>query len=209
MSVYPRIFAAIYNPVLVAGELAGLRRMRRDLLSQAHGSVLEIGAGTGLNLRHYPAAVKELTLSEPEGAMFARLSKAAAGHPLQPTLLRAPAEHLPVEDNSVDFVVSTLVLCTVDDPAATLAQVRRVLRTAGKLLLIEHVHAAEGSALRTAQNRLHRPWKAFACGCNCNLDTAQLLARAGFDTAAVQRGTWKLMPPLVRPLILGAAAPRL
>jgi ubiquinone/menaquinone biosynthesis C-methylase UbiE len=209
MALYPRLFAAIYNPVLASGELAGMRRMRHDLVSQAHGAVLEIGAGTGLNLRHYSDAVKELTLTEPEDAMFAKVRRAAAGHRLEPRVVQAPAEHLPVEDNSVDFVVSTLVLCTVANPTATLTEIRRVLRPGGKLLLIEHVQAADGRALRAAQNRLHRPWKAFACGCNCNLDTDSLLAAAGFNTAPLRGGKWKLMPPLVRPLILGAVTPRL
>jgi ubiquinone/menaquinone biosynthesis C-methylase UbiE len=209
MALYPRLFATIYNPVLASGEWAGMRRMRRELVGQAAGSVLEIGAGTGLNLRHYSAAVTQLTLTEPEPAMLAKLRKAADGHRLQPRVVQAPAEQLPVGDDIVDCVVSTLVLCTVDAPAATLHQIRRVLRPGGKLLLIEHVQAADGSALRGAQNRLHRPWKAFACGCNCNLDTEALLAAAGFDAAGLQRGTWKLMPPLVRPLIVGAVTARL
>lgn len=209
MALYPRLFATIYNPVLASGEWAGMRRMRRDVVGQAHGRVLEIGAGTGLNLRHYSDAVTQLTLSEPEPAMLAKARKAADGHRLKPPVVQAPAEQLPVEDNSVDCVVSTLVLCTVDVPAMTLDEIRRVLRPGGKLLLIEHVQADEGRALRRAQNLLHRPWKAFACGCNCNLDTDSLLAAAGFDTAPLQRGTWQLMPPLVRPLILGAVSPRL
>ncbi|HZE65977.1 MAG TPA: class I SAM-dependent methyltransferase [Sporichthyaceae bacterium] len=204
MAFYPKVFATIYNPILASGELAGMRRMRHELLAEAHGSVLEIGAGTGLNLRHYPDAVKELTLTEPDAAMYAKLGKTTAGNPLQPRLVQAPAEHLPFEDDSFDTVVSTMVLCTVADPAASLAEINRVLRPGGKLLLIEHVQADEGRRLRKAQNSLHRPWKAFGCGCNCNLDTDRLLAAAGFGTGGLQRGKWKLMPPLIRPLILGA-----
>jgi ubiquinone/menaquinone biosynthesis C-methylase UbiE len=207
MAFYPSVFATIYNPILLSGEVSGMRRMRRELLAEAHGSVLEIGAGTGLNLRHYPGAVKELTITEPDDAMFARLSKAAASSALSPSVVQAPAEKLPFADDSFDTVVSTLVLCTVGDVPATLAEIRRVLRPGGKLLLIEHVQAAEGKKLRAAQNKLHDPWKSFACGCHCNLDTDQLLAAAGFDTVPLQRATWKLMPPLVRPLIVGAVSP--
>ena len=207
MSCYPKVFATIYNPILLSGEVAGMRRMRRELLADAHGSVLEIGAGTGLNLRHYGDGVKELTITEPDAAMFAKLSKTAAGSALNPRVVQAPAEQLPFEDDSFDAVVSTMVLCTVADPAGSLAEIRRVLRPGGKLLLIEHVQAAEGKRLRRAQNGLHRPWKAFACGCNCNLDTDGLVAAAGFDTAPLQRGKWKLMPPLIRPLVLGAVSP--
>jgi ubiquinone/menaquinone biosynthesis C-methylase UbiE len=206
MAFYPSVFATIYNPILLSGEVAGMRRMRHELLADAHGSVLEIGAGTGLNLRHYGDGVKELTITEPDGAMFAKLSKTAAGHRLNPRVVQAPAEKLPFEGASFDAVVSTMVLCTVADPAASMAEIRRVLRPGGTLLLIEHVQAA-GGRLRAAQNKLHGPWKAFACGCNCNLDTDDLLAEAGFDTASLQRGKWKLMPPLIRPLVLGAATP--
>jgi len=207
MSFYPTVFAAVYNPILLSGEIAGMRRMRHELLADAHGSVLEIGAGTGLNLRHYGDGVKELTITEPDAAMFAKLSKTAAGHRLNPRVVQAPAEQLPFEDASFDAVVSTMVLCTVADAAASLSEIRRVLRPGGTLLLIEHVQAAEGTKLRAAQNKLHGPWKAFACGCNCNLDTDDLLVAAGFDTAPLQRGAWKVMPPLVRPLVLGAVSP--
>jgi ubiquinone/menaquinone biosynthesis C-methylase UbiE len=207
MSFYPRVFATIYNPILLSGEVAGMRRMRRELLADAHGSVLEIGAGTGLNLRHYGDGVKELIITEPDEAMFAKLSRTASGHGLNPRVVQAPAEQLPFENDSFDHVVSTMVLCTVTDPAASMAEIRRVLRPGGRLLLIEHVQAPEGRKLRSAQNKLHAPWKAFACGCNCNLDTHDLLAAAGFDTAPLQRGAWKLMPPLIRPLVLGAVSP--
>src|SRR5581483_685795 len=178
MSVYPSVFAAIYNPVLATGEMAGMGRMRSEVLAQAKGAVLEIGAGTGLNLRHYPAGVS-LTVTEPDAAMFRRLTKAAVDHPLQPRLVQAPAENLPFESDQFDTVVSTLVLCTVPDVPASLAEIRRVLKTGGRLLLIEHVRG--GRVLGAVQNRMHRPWKAFACGCNCNLATPDLLTAAGFD----------------------------
>jgi SAM-dependent methyltransferase len=201
MSFYPSVFAAIYNPVLATGEMAGLGRMRSEVLAEAKGAVLEIGAGTGLNLRHYPAGVN-LTVTEPDAAMFRRLTKAAVDHPLRPALVQAPAENLPFEAGRFDTVVSTLVLCTVPDVPASLAEIRRVLKPGGRLLLIEHVLG--GRALAAVQNRMHRPWKAFACGCNCNLRTPELLTDAGFDAGSLRPASWKLMPPLVRPLVHGS-----
>ncbi|MGQ0467420.1 MAG: class I SAM-dependent methyltransferase [Sporichthyaceae bacterium] len=201
MPVYPKIFAAIYNPVMASGEFAGMRALRRRLLEQAQGTVLEIGAGTGLNLALYPDHVTDLTLTEPDAAMFAKLQKVAGGSLVQPRVVQAGAEKLPAADDSVDTVVSTMVLCTVPDLATSLAEIRRVLRPGGRLLLIEHVRSP--GRLGGAQDRLHGPWKAFACGCNCNLDTVGLLGAAGFDTAALRPATWKLMPPLVRPLVTG------
>jgi ubiquinone/menaquinone biosynthesis C-methylase UbiE len=203
MALYPKVFAAIYNPVLASGELAGMARMRAELLAEVQGAVLEIGAGTGLNLKHYPAGT-DLTVTEPDAAMFRKLTRAATDHPLRPLLVQAPAEHLPFEDSRFETVVSTLVLCTVGDVLAALGEIRRVLKPSGRLLLIEHVTG--GPLLGKAQNRLHRPWKAFACGCNCNLATPTLLQAAGFNTEPLRRAKWKLMPPLVRPLVHGGVA---
>src|SRR5919112_4225672 len=105
-----RLFAAIYNPVLWAGELAGMRARRRDLLALARGRTLELGAGTGLNLPHYPGAVDELILAEPAAPMRKRLQKAVRRGGHAATILDAAAERLPMDDGSVDTVVSTLVL---------------------------------------------------------------------------------------------------
>lgn len=155
-----------------------------------------------MNLALYPEGVTDLTLTEPDDAMFAKLTKVAEASTVQPHVVRTGAENLPFADGSVDTVVSTMVLCTVPNVSASLAEIRRVLKPSGRLLLIEHVRSP--GRLGGAQDRMHRPWKAFACGCNCNLDTVGLLGAAGFDTAPLQPATWKLMPPLVRPLVTGA-----
>src|SRR3954463_13145186 len=111
-----RVFAAVYNPSLWAGELAGMRSRRRDLLALARGRTLELGGGTGLNLPHYPEDLDELILAEPAAPMRKRLEKAVDRSARTATILDTVAERLPVDDGSVDTVVSTLVLCTVDDP---------------------------------------------------------------------------------------------
>jgi ubiquinone/menaquinone biosynthesis C-methylase UbiE len=205
MPSYGALFARIYDPLLSLGERAGMKDLRADVVSQAHGDVLEIGAGTGLNLPHYPTGLNSLTLTDPESPMLERLRRQLADHPLQPRVIKVPAEHLPFDDDSFDTVVSTLVLCTVDDVGSTLSEIRRVLRPGGTVLLVEHVRGETGVA--RWQDRFHGPWKAFAYGCNCNLDTAALLADAGFKTTHLREESWSGMPALVKPLIAGSAAP--
>ena len=123
-----RIMAVLYDPFLWLGEVAGMRRRRRTLVAEAYGRVVEIGAGTGLNVAHYPDAVHELVLTEPELGMRRKLARRLDRHARTARILDAPAERLPLPDASVDTVVSTLVLCTVDDPESALREVARVLR---------------------------------------------------------------------------------
>jgi SAM-dependent methyltransferase len=198
-----RILALVYDPFLWLGELAGMRRRRSRLVRLALGRVVEIGAGTGLNVAHYPDGVSELVLAEPEPGMRRRLEGRAQRHAPAARILDAPAERLPLPDASVDTVVSTLVLCTVDDPERALREIARVLRPDGQLLFIEHVRAS--SRLLTAiQELLLEPWRRVAGGCHCNRPTAELMRACGFDVAAAD-AAWRGMPPIVRPLTVGRA----
>ena len=198
-----RIFALAYDPFLWMGELAGMRRRRRALLGGAHGRVVEIGAGTGLNIEHYPDGIAEVLLCEPEPGMRRRLARRLQRHAGAARIVDAPAERLPLEDASVDTVVSTLVLCTVDNPERALREIARVLRPDGQLLFIEHVRASS-RFLAACQDFLLRPWQGFAGGCRCNRPTAELMRRCGF-TVEADDGAWRGMPPIVRPLIVGRA----
>lgn len=196
----------LYDPFLWLAELRGMSELRRDILARAHGRVLELGAGTGLNLRHYRADLDELVLTEPEPGMTKRLERRAAlTVPANSRVLRVPAEQLPFADGSFDTVVATLVFCTVADPPAALLEARRVLRDGGQLLFIEHVRAPAGSTLERWQQRLHSPWRAFAHGCRCDQDTMNLIERAGFAFADRRPGRWHAMPAIVQPLICGQA----
>ena len=199
-----RLFAAIYNPVLWAGELAGMRSRRRDLLALARGRTLELGSGTGLNLPHYPDDLDELILAEPAGPMRRRLKKAVGRGNRTATILDAAAERLPVEDGSVDTVVSTLVLCTVEQPGVVLDEIKRVLRPGGRLLFLEHVRA-DSAWLAAWQDRLEKPWKRFAEGCRCNRATVELIEAAGFSVQHRRNGTWRAMPAIIRPIVSGSA----
>jgi ubiquinone/menaquinone biosynthesis C-methylase UbiE len=195
--------ALLYDPFLWLGERAGMRGRREALLAQAQGRVLEIGAGTGLNLPHYRDTVEEVVLAEPEPGMRRRLAKRLVHQQVPARILAASAEALPLADGSVDTVTATLVLCTVSDPQSVLAEVARVLRPGGQLLFIEHVRASS-PVLAACQDLLRRPWRVFAGGCVCNRRTLELLCANGF---AVDAGiaAWRGMPAIVRPLLVGRA----
>jgi len=198
-----RIMAQIYDPFCWLGEAAGMKRRRRVLLSEAHGRVVEIGAGTGLNFEHYPDGITDLVVTEPVAAMRRRLARRLQRRYYPTRIVDASAEHLPLPDASVDTVVSTLVLCTVDDPERALREIARVLRPDGQLLFIEHVRASS-RFLAACQDRLEGPWRHFAGGCRCNRATIELMRACGFNVAATE-DVWRGMPAIVRPLIVGRA----
>ena len=200
---WARVFAAIYDPFLWIGERAGMRRHRRDLLTQARGRTLEIGSGTGLNLARYPDDLDELVLAEPDPSMRKRLQTAVRRREHKARVIDARAEQLPFADASIDTVVSTLVLCTVDAPDLALREIGRVLRPNGQLLFIEHVRS-DSPLLARWQDRLARPWQRFAEGCRCNRATLELMDACGFRVAA-RPAAWRAMPPIIRPLAIGRA----
>lgn len=203
-SAASRLRAALNDRLNVRFERRFGAQMRRRQLAGARGRVLEIGAGTGANLPHYPAAVDELTVTEPDEAMLRRLSRRHARGARAATLLRAQAQDLPFPDASFDTVVCTAVLCSVPEQDAALAEIRRVLRPGGQLLFTEHVRS-DDPVRRRWQDRLERPWGAITGGCHPNRDTGAALARAGFDVQIVERGELPMVPRLVRPYILGRA----
>lgn len=204
MPLYDKLFATLYDRTLAATEEAGLAERRERLVAGAHGRVLEIGAGTGLNLDHYPSDLERLVLSEPSAAMASRLRSRVAEGATPAEVVVAPADELPFDDASFDAVVATLVLCTVDDPAATLAELRRVLRPGGELLLIEHVRSDDPGRAKW-QDRLLVPWRIFGNGCRCNRETQTLVEQAGFSFSELEHGKMRKAPPIVRPLIQGRA----
>lgn len=185
-----RLFAVLYDLVMWPAERFCLGRLRRELLSTAGGRILEVGAGTGANLPYYRKGV-HLVLSEPDSAMLRRARLAG-----RPAVL-AVAEHLPVADAFFDSVVSTLVQCTVADPAAALAEVRRVLRPGGSFLLLEHVRSPDANTARL-QARLTPWWKRLVRGCHLDRDTAAALVAAGFRIESIRH----FEPTRIFPLIL-------
>jgi SAM-dependent methyltransferase len=205
-SFHQRFNAAVYDPFLALGERRGTTARRAALLGDLSGRVLEIGAGTGLNLPHYPATVDELVLTEPDPGMVARLRRRLDDEGVAAAAVRvapAPADSLWFPDTSFDAVVSTMVLCTVPDPAGAIDEITRILRPGGRLVLAEHVLATDARLARW-QRRLAGAWAGFAAGCRCDRDTVGLLAVAGYDVSGLRTDTWRGMPRLVRPLVLGS-----
>jgi ubiquinone/menaquinone biosynthesis C-methylase UbiE len=195
--------AVLYDPFLRLSEIAGMRRRRRTLVADAHGLVVEIGAGTGLNVAGYSDAVDELVLTEPEPGMRRKLARRLERLGRTARISDAPAQRLPFADASVDTVVATLVLCTVEDPESALREIARVLRPDGQLLFIEHVRA-RSRFLAACQDKLLRPWRGFAGGCECNRSTIELMRACGF-TVEADDAVWRGMPAIVHPLAVGRA----
>jgi len=203
-ATWGRLFSALYDSGLKASEDAGLRQMRHELLAQARGRVLELGAGTGLNLEHYSETIESLTLVEPDQHMTKRLREKLAHSGRDAEVIEAPAENLPFPDASFDTAVVTLVLCTVPDQPAALAEIKRVLKPGGHLLFLEHVRSRNPN-LAKWQDRWERPWHFLGDGCHCNRDTVSAISAAGLTLGDVERGSLPKAAPIVRPLATGKA----
>jgi SAM-dependent methyltransferase len=204
-ATWGRAFSALYDSLLKGTEEAGLRDRRRDVLAAARGRTIDIGAGTGANLGLLPDAVTGLVMAEPDPHMAKRLRRKIdeAGGGVE--LVEAGAERLPFEDDSFDTAVFTLVLCTVPDPAAALAEAARVLKPGGQLLFVEHVRAQEPGVARW-QDRLESPWRFFADGCHCNRDTVAGIEASPLTLESVERGELPKSPPITKPLAWGRAS---
>jgi ubiquinone/menaquinone biosynthesis C-methylase UbiE len=198
-----RRFACNYDRNSGRIERAWAAAYRRDLLAGVTGVVLDLGAGTGANLRHLRRA-SHVVAVEPAPAMRRQLATKAAGLALSVSVLGAQAEHLPLRDATVDVVICTLVLCTVADLSASLAELRRVLRPGGLLVLFEHVSA--GGLRGWVQRRVSRPWRWLYAGCHPGRDTASAVREAGFILDAVRIGrSPRPRPPVVGPYLTGLA----
>jgi len=207
-ATWGRGFSALYDRAFAASEEAGLRDMRREVLSGARGRVLEIGAGTGLNLELYPReGLDSLVVTEPDPHMFKQLRERAPKVCAGAELVQAGGEDLPFDDESFDTVTVTLVLCTVPDQAATLREIKRVLKPGGQLLFLEHVRSNH-SDLAKWQDRLEKPWRFLGDGCHCNRDTEAGLGAAGFELSGIEHPELPKAPPIVRPMAKGTATLR-
>lgn len=198
--------ATLYDPFMHASEEASLGPWRTALLASLSGEVLELGAGTGANLAHYPASVTKLVLTEPDAAMRVRLERAvrADGSGRAHSVIDASAERLPFVDGAFDSVVSTLLLCSVTSPMLTLAEVRRVLRPGGRLVFIEHVASDRPDQLRW-QQRIEPVWKLLAGNCHLTRSTERSLKVAGFTFESITRESMRKALPFLRPTIRGIA----
>jgi ubiquinone/menaquinone biosynthesis C-methylase UbiE len=203
VSLRSELFAVTYDRLTAKVEKAELRERRSGLLARAHDRVLEIGAGTGVNLAHYGPAVAALTLTEPQPPMLRRLERRVREQSCVAKVLRAPAEDLPFDNASFDVAVSTLVLCGVSDQQRALRELHRVLRPSGELLFIEHVRSDDPKMARL-QDRVNGVNR-FLAGCECNRPTSDSIRAAGFDVTTAEHVLAQKMPRFVRLLVIGVA----
>jgi ubiquinone/menaquinone biosynthesis C-methylase UbiE len=198
-----RLFAALYDIVGKGSEEAGMREERRQLVAGAEGATIEIGAGTGLNLQHYPEGVTRLVLSEPDRHMRRRLERRAAELRPDAEVVDAGADKLPFADGTFDTAVVTLVLCSVPDQEAALGEIARVLKPNGRLLFLEHVRSDDPKVARS-QDRV-RPLYHLLAGCNPNRSTLGAIAASPFEVESVKHGEVPKAPKFERPMIVGSA----
>ena len=201
--MFGRVYAHFYDRFMDRIDQAGAAEYRRRLVEETGGEILEIGAGTGTNLRLYRAAERVVAL-EPDPAMRARAHDAALEARVPVEVVEGDAMALPFPDASFDTVIFSLVLCTVPDMERVLAEARRVLRPGGTLRFYEHVRAQEPH-LAQWQDRLERPWGWVGRGCHPNRDTAAAIDAAGFGVLSFEEFDFPAMPPIVRPHVIGIA----
>jgi SAM-dependent methyltransferase len=191
------IFAALYDAFNATAEHFVLRHLRDELLTDLHGRVLEIGVGTGANFAHYPLGCT-VVATDPEPHMLAR-ALAHLGRSRVPVEFHAcSTESLPFADGTFDAVVSTMVLCSVDDVAASLAEVRRVLAPRGELRYLEHVRYDDWRG--RVQDVFAPVWCRLAGGCHIDRCIVAAIRGAGFDIGRERRSGF-----LGTPLQLGVA----
>lgn len=200
------IFARLYPYIGRAAEASGAAEHRATTLSGLRGRVVEIGAGSGLNFGHYPDTVTEVIAVEPEPHLRSVAEQASREADVSVTVVDGSAERIPLEDASVDAGVAFLVLCSVRDPAAALAELHRVIRPGGELRFYEHV-AAGDPGWRRRQRRVDPIWTRIAGGCHITRDTEDAITAAGFEIEHCERFLFAPTPwmRLGAPHIMGSA----
>jgi ubiquinone/menaquinone biosynthesis C-methylase UbiE len=199
------LYAEHVFPRLMDWGMRGVGPLRDAALAGAHGEVLEVGFGTGLNLAHYSGAVERLVALDPLRALRERVDARIAAAPFPVERVPLPAGgRLPFEDASFDCVVTTWTLCSIDDAEGALREMRRVLRPSGRYLFIEH---GESEDLRTRrwQRRQGPLHQRIACGCRLDRRIDALVAQAGFEIRKLDRFVHESGPRIFAEMFRGEA----
>lgn len=205
------VFAGMYDRFLAKFEEAGLDEKRRVMLMPAYGNALELGAGTGLNLPHYPPAVHHLTVTEPYPHMLPILDRKIKTSGLCPVprvqLTVAPAERIPFDDATFDTVCAAMILCTVRDPAVVLKEIERVLKPGGQYLFLEHVRNPDPAVARR-QDRIQPCWFVFGNECHCNRPTVETLQGSSLEVVDLSRDQIPGARQFIEAMVIGRAVRR-
>jgi SAM-dependent methyltransferase len=200
------LFPYVYRLGMPVFDRLFYRRYRREAMSHATGRLLLVGLGPGTDLLFLPPTVTSVAAVEPVAAMRRMACALARRHGIDVDVVDGAGESIPFPDNSFDSVHVGLVLCSVDDVAATLAEIRRVLAPGGRLVVLEHVRG-EGWMGRF-QDLIAGPWAWLSSGCEPNRRTVDAIAAAGFDTAGLRSVRRTLVPPPCTPHLKGIATIR-
>ena len=168
---------------------------RERVVSGAVGRILEIGIGSGVNLRYYGNQAKHVIGLDPSAKLLAIAAEADKRTGLSVELVKGSAEVIPIEDKTMDTVLTTWTLCSISDVNRALSEMRRVLKPNGRLLFVEHGLSPDDK-VRRWQNRLNPVWKRVAGGCNLNRAIAQLIEVAGFRLERIDTGYMKGPRPM-------------
>lgn len=200
------LFARMYARLSRRMEAQGVGDHRRRLLAGLTGQVIEVGAGNGLNFRHYPEAVSRVLAVEPEPYLREQALRNARRATVAVEVVDGDASSLPAEDATFDAAVCSLVLCSVPDPRSALAEIRRVLTAQGQLRFYEHVRSASPRLAKVQQLMDATFWPKVAAGCHASRDTLSCIRAAGFRVEALEEFRFpdsRLVP--VAPHAIGVA----
>lgn len=197
--IFPRLMDWV-----MSGEV--FQRLRAELLKDAHGDVLEIGFGTGLNLLHYSTNISHLSMIDPARILPCRVRERVAQVPFPIHAEHVPAETLPYPDRHFDSVVSTWTFCTIPDPVQALREIRRVLKPNGIFLFLEHGRS-DNARVAAWQDRINPIQNIIGCGCNVNRRIDQLIKESGLHILHLDRFQMRNVPRIVGEMYQGQAVP--
>lgn len=181
------------------------RNIKYNIYANLPNTIVELGPGVGSNMRYYKQNTTLLAI-EPNLGMHHLLQKSAQKYKVNLEILNLYADKLPFANSTIDTIVCSLVLCTVEDPILVLNEIKRVLKPGGKFIFLEHVEANKGTLLKWIQDKLHYPWHWFFEGCNLNRDTYNTLIDAGFSNLKIEKLSLKTIFFPIRPHIYGIAS---
>ena len=200
------LMAKVYDSFMRKAEKECFSKWRSGLLNNLSGSVLEVGAGTGVNIFYYPAIISKLVLTESDPNMLKILHKRAKQrNDLKLEIHQATVEKLPFPDNSFEFVVCTFLLCSVPIPEDSLSEIFRVLKSGGKYVFLEHVANTQNNHAYKWQKRIEPVWKIVSGNCHMTRNTEYEIEKSGLQILELHIENMDGRTSIINPFIRGIA----